>query len=51
MLAILGLILAGGLAYMAVDVLAAGALTRSLRPAVNLASVTHLPVPEEPPAS
>ena len=50
-LAIFGLALAGSLAYMAIDVLFGGWLTASLRPAARLASVTHLPVPDEPPAS
>lgn len=51
MLAIFGLVLAGGLAYMAIDVLGNGWLTRSLRPVAHLATVTQLPTPEEPPAS
>jgi len=49
-LAIVGLMIAGGLAYMALDVLLDGALTKGLTRNVRLATVTELPV-QEPPAS
>ena len=50
-LAIIGLMIGGAVAYMSIDLLFGGMVTRSLTRSVKLASVTHLPVAEEPPAS
>lgn len=50
-LAVLGLMIGAAVSYIALDTLTNGMLTKSLTRNVKLASVTPLPVPEEPPAS
>jgi hypothetical protein len=49
-LAVLGLIIGVGLAYIAVDTMMGGRLTRGLARGRALASVTPLRTPEEPSA-
>jgi hypothetical protein len=49
-LAVLGLMIGGGLAYIALDTLMGGRLTRGLVGGRALASVTPLRTPEEPSA-
>ena len=50
-LAVFVLIMAIGMAYIAVDTLCGNKFTKGFMRSASLASVTQLPVPEEPPAS